>query len=361
MIGAGAVGSSTAWHLANLGYEVILIDPAISKPITKSGLLTGTYASLGILMGYAYRKSSGRGWRLRKRSMELWPDWIKILNHQEYPLRIKTPLIQLASSEQEAIFMKSLSLKRKDLGLEFLSQESANSYIEGWPKINYGGLISYKDGKLDPINLQSCILKSLEKKQVKKISERVINIKRNSFTPNKQSWLLSLENGTTSIHDTVIICSALNSEYLLESLGYTRSMCPVIGQVLELELSHGTPKNWSTWPAVLSIEGINIVPNGTNSMLVGATLEPGFDPNKEALKTMQNLNGIAPSWIQNASIIQKWYGIRARPVNNFSPLLETLENGLIISTGHYRNGILLAPACAEWIGIQINNWNKIKP
>ena len=37
------------------------------------------------------------------------------------------------------------------------------------------------------------------------------------------------------------------------------------------------------------------------------------------------------------------------------PLIKELEPGLLINTGHYRNGILLAPACAEWIGIKIEN------
>ena len=37
-------------------------------------------------------------------------------------------------------------------------------------------------------------------------------------------------------------------------------------------------------------------------------------------------------------------------------ILKKLEQGLLINTGHYRNGILLAPACAEWIGDQIDRY-----
>ena len=69
---------------------------------------------------------------------------------------------------------------------------------------------------------------------------------------------------------------------------------------------------------------------------------------------MQKMNGTAPDWITKASISNQWYGIRARPVNRPAPILEILEPGLILATGHYRNGILLAPASAEWIGNQIN-------
>ena len=50
-----------------------------------------------------------------------------------------------------------------------------------------------------------------------------------------------------------------------------------------------------------------------------------------------------------ASIDDRWTGLRGKPINRTAPILKTLEPGLIIATGHYRNGILLAPASAEWV------------
>jgi glycine/D-amino acid oxidase-like deaminating enzyme len=32
-----------------------------------------------------------------------------------------------------------------------------------------------------------------------------------------------------------------------------------------------------------------------------------------------------------------------------------LEPGLILASGHYRNGVLLAPATAEWVSHQMPN------
>ena len=32
------------------------------------------------------------------------------------------------------------------------------------------------------------------------------------------------------------------------------------------------------------------------------------------------------------------------------PLMEVLEPGLILASGHYRNGVLLTLATAEWVG-----------
>ena len=64
---------------------------------------------------------------------------------------------------------------------------------------------------------------------------------------------------------------------------------------------------------------------------------------------MKIMNGNAPKWLQKATIIEQWSGLRGRPIDRPSPVLKKLETGLIMATGHYRNGILLAPASAEWV------------
>ena len=55
-------------------------------------------------------------------------------------------------------------------------------------------------------------------------------------------------------------------------------------------------------------------------------------------------------------IAKKWYGIRSRPDGEPSPIMKNLEDGLIICTGFYKNGILLAPACSKWVANKIKNY-----
>ena len=70
---------------------------------------------------------------------------------------------------------------------------------------------------------------------------------------------------------------------------------------------------------------------------------------------MKSLNNLAPQWLQDTELVGQWHGLRARPQGRPAPLLEQLEPGLILATGHYRNGVLLAPASAEWVGQQIDS------
>ena len=113
--------------------------------------------------------------------------------------------------------------------------------------------------------------------------------------------------------------------------------------------------NWKEWPAILSYQSLNFIHHNPNHILIGATIERGTKPSLIDKQKMLNMNNTAPEWIKKAQVSYEWSGIRARPINEPSPLLKELEPGLLINTGHYRNGILLAPACAEWIGLKIDS------
>jgi len=46
--------------------------------------------------------------------------------------------------------------------------------------------------------------------------------------------------------------------------------------------------------------------------------------------------------------VSRWQGLFApAPIGRPAPLLEVLEAGAGVPAGHYRNGILLAPASAQ--------------
>ncbi len=351
IIGGGVIGMTTAWYLSSLGHEIVLIDTGLKKELDPSIARNGTTASLGVLMGYVFRRASGRGWKLRKRSMELWKEWITQLNTNEYPLKIEKPLVQLAGTKEEALFMQKLIQEKSSYGIEPLNKESMIGFHRSWPKNNFGGLISHEDGRLDPIKLRESLLNALNIDNVKKIRESVLQIERN-LSANNRKWSLHLSSGETIKTEIVIICAALGSNSLLQPLGYSRPTEPILGQVLELQLNDEL--DWSGWPAVLVSEGLNLIPFQRNQIRLGASIEQGKRASSAIRKEMLTMNGKAPNWMRNALITNYWSGLRAKPIERYAPLLEVLEEGLIISTGHYRNGVLLAPASAEWVANQIN-------
>ena len=342
-----------------------MIDPSLDAPIQRSNghqqALNGTAASLGVLMGNVFRRSSGRAWRLRQRSMELWPQWVEKLHHPDTPLQLDSPLIQLASSPLELERMQSLAKQRRELGLESFSSESTEALETSdqipLPNPGHGGLRSQNDGRIDPLALQRALRRSLKAEKVALLPARVTTLHR----PNpgdRNLWRLELSTGHNTHCDVVVICTALDSSLLLQPLGHEFPMEAVLGQVLDLQVS-ASAKAWDHWPAVLVCNGINLIRHGDNRLWLGATLEQGEEPSAEEPSIMRRLDGLAPSWLQQAEVVNQWHGLRARPSGRPAPLLEVLEPGLILASGHYRNGVLLAPATADWVGQQMVNTTKI--
>nr|WP_231856371.1 FAD-dependent oxidoreductase [Synechococcus sp. MIT S9508] len=354
-MGAGVTGTGTAWQLAEQGHSVLLADPSLATPIPDRPAdrdLNGSTASLGVLMGHAFRRSSGRAWRLRQRSMALWPAWVEELNHPESPLHLDTPLIQLAGSADEAQRMQQLADSRLCSGLQFIANDRLDEADPVWPQAGHGAMLSERDGRVDPLLLLKALRRSLIQHNVERRATNVVELRRPGSGTRRQWRLITAEGRNESV-DLVVICSALGSIQLLQSLGHQRPMDAVLGQVLELQLNRPA-KPWSGWPAVLTCGGINLIPHGHDRMWIGATLEPGVNADPAATETMKRLNELAPSWLDDAQLLGQWHGLRARPRGKPAPLLEEIEPGLLLASGHYRNGVLLAPATAEWVSQHIH-------
>ena len=353
IIGCGIAGITTAFYLGKKGYKVNLIDPIVNSEINNLNPKNGTQASLGVLMGNIYKKSKGRAFSLRNKSMKLWKEWLTEINFSKFDLIFKKPLIKLASSETEYQSMIEVIKNKKEFGIELLNKNSLEFWNSTFETKLIGGVISHEDGRLNTIELHKVLMHSLDQLKINKIEANVIQISKNNKLHAKK-WDINLENNTYINQDFVVLCSALNTQKLLDPLGYKICLEPILGQVIELELEDKSI-NWKNWPGILHYQSINFIPNKPNHLLIGATVERGTSPSQLEKQVMLKVSNTAPKWIREARVNHEWSGIRARPINEPSPLIKELETGLLINTGYYRNGILLAPACAEWIGLKIEN------
>ena len=101
IVGGGIAGITTAFHLGKKGYQVNLIDPTLNSEINNLNPKNGTQASLGVLMGNIYKRSKGRAFVLRNKSMKLWKEWLTQIQYSKSNLIFTKPLIKLTSSEKE--------------------------------------------------------------------------------------------------------------------------------------------------------------------------------------------------------------------------------------------------------------------
>jgi glycine oxidase len=125
---------------------------------------------------------------------------------------------------------------------------------------------------------------------------------------------------------------------------------PVRGQMLELRPAGQTPRQ-----VIRSRRGY-LVPRRDGRMVAGSTLEEaGFNKQVTPAGTRQILDAaleLLPE-LGGAQILDSWAGLRPGTPDHLPILGPTDMEGLLVATGHYRNGILLAPVTAklirEWI------------
>ena len=101
---------------------------------------------------------------------------------------------------------------------------------------------------------------------------------------------------------------------------------------------------------VLRAPDVYLVPRSSGKVLVGATVEDvGYEKSVDPA-TIHSLLSAAAKYLPelaSASIIQSWAGLRPGTPDDL-PILGTTETpGIFIASGHFRNGILLAPITAK--------------
>jgi glycine oxidase len=101
---------------------------------------------------------------------------------------------------------------------------------------------------------------------------------------------------------------------------------------------------------VLRSPEVYLIPRGDGRILAGATIEEaGFDKRTDTA-TIQRLHRAALAMVpalKNARILEDWAGLRPGTPDALPILGETPTPGYFVATGHFRDGILLAPITAH--------------
>jgi len=356
IIGGGIVGATIAYELSkNPELTVSLFEE-------KRGIEGSTKAALGVLVGISSQKKSGRAWDLREKSLKRYPSLISELEYltQRSISHNSQGLVHLCFSLESLSKWQELQKIRQSQGwtLEIWDNQQLTQKC---PNIAHkdlvAGIYSPADWQINPSELTEVLLEAASVNGVnlylgQKISRLVIE--------GELKYCKGLVvAGEEKQCDYLVIAAGLGSVSLTTDLAQNLPMQPVLGQALQLRLEQ---KPDTDFQPVITGEDIHIVPLGGGEYWVGATVEyPDTHNQVEANSQLlqQVLEGAISFYpcLAQATIIKTWSGQRPRPLGRSAPIIEKLAgyNNIILATGHYRNGVLLAPATAARVKELLRN------
>src|SRR5262249_46537129 len=95
---------------------------------------------------------------------------------------------------------------------------------------------------------------------------------------------------------------------------------------------------------------IYLIPRSDGRIVIGSTLEDaGYDKRTDVntLKRLQRAAATLVPGLRGARGLETWAGLRPGTPDNLPILGATATLGYFVATGHYRDGILLAPVTAH--------------
>lgn len=152
--------------------------------------------------------------------------------------------------------------------------------------------------------------------------------------------------------EAVVVAAGAWSGQILAAVGLGLEVAPVKGQMLRVASSGSRDR-----PVTVG-ESVYVVPRADDQVLVGSTVEHvGFDtrPTEDAGRHLRREADRLCPWLQGEDVLQHWAGLRPGSPGGVPHIGPGGMPGLWLNTGHYRNGLALAPASAEQLAEQLIN------
>ena len=341
VVGAGVIGLSIGWRLAQAGRSVVVLD----RDEIGSG---ASLAATGMLAAGAEYEPGGEAllpfalW-----SQRLWPGFVAELEAAsglalDYDCE-GTLIVALTRDEVERLRARRDFCLRAGLDARWLSGEETRRLEPALRSSVAAGLYFPHDGQIDPRRLVPALRVAFERAGGHVFERCAVEA-------------LDLEGGRAAgvfcelgaCRSNVIIV-ATGAWVVAGGLLPSRVRVPVRplkGQALALRCASGAaPIRHVVWT-----EQTHHAPKRDGRLIVGATVEEcGFDGSATAggvFALLEAARRALPS-IEDMRIDAIWSGLRPTSEDDAPILGESGIAGLLLAVGHHRNGVLLTPATAD--------------
>ncbi len=343
VIGGGVVGLSIAWCAAARGQRVTVVDPDPGHG--------SSWAAAGMLApaGEAHFGEDALA-RLNVAAARRWPAFARDLEasaEQSVGYRVDGTLL-VAVDHADRQIVDDLLAYQRSLGLDAV-RLPASACRRSEPLLTptlSGGAEFPNDHQVDNRAVVGALVTACRRSGVTFVADRV----RAIAAVGRRVARVTLESGSEQPVSSVVVAAGAWSGGIRGVPEPLPPVRPVRGVTLRLHAAGTAGPLTRTVRGVVHGRNCYLVPRHDGSLVVGATSEEqGFDLSVR-LGTVADLvtdaRELVPA-LDEYTLVETSTGLRPGSPDNAPIIGRTALEGLIIATGHYRNGFLLAPITAD--------------
>ena len=340
--GGGVIGLSCAWRASQRGLSVCVLE----RDRVGSGATDVAAGMLAPVGEASWGEESLL--HLNLASHALWPRFASELERESGAAsgfaRIGALHVALDRDETEDLRRQHELHREHGLESEWLEPAACRELEPGLAPSVAGGVLAPHEGVADPRQLSAALLAALRAR-----AAAVLEGAEVAEAEFGDGVSVTTSDDRTVRGDALVLATGCFSGQTPWLAPEARPpVRPVKGEILTLRQRADAP----VCERIVVGDRLYMVPREDGRLLVGATVEErGFDTTvtaggvhellREAYRTLPE--------VAETELVEMRAGLRPGTPDNAPLIGPSGAEGLLVATGHFRNGVLLAPATAEAI------------
>jgi len=354
IIGGGIIGLTIARGLYKRGYDLTIVDKDVigkGASWTAGGMLAPQSEGLDIDDFFKFCLESRDMYK--DFTEEIVEETGKKVNYWKCGIlcpafdEMEMEYLINKMNEYKSVGKNNIEFKNFNLNGEWIDRSELENIYTSLGKDILGGVLYYEDGQVD----NQLLLEALKSYVIReKIDIREKTKVLGIIEENGKFEAVKTENGKIEGDFCILSAGAWTGEII------DIPIFPIKGEMISMEIDIGEIDR-----VIFSSKAYIIPRLDYSKLVIGATEERvGFkDGNtvKGVMKLMKGLTDTFPH-MEHKDIKEFWFGYRPGSLDLLPVIGEYKIENLFLATGHYRNGILLAPITEKIISELIDEGKK---
>ncbi len=343
--GGGVIGLAAAWLLARAGHRVTVVDPEPGRG--------AAWVAAGMLAPASEAHFGEEDLaRLLVAGAARWPAFAAALEEASgQPVHYEASrTVVVAADRSDRAALDQLLAFRQAIGLESrrLAASECRRLVPALSPAISGGAEVVGDHQVDNRALVQALVAACRAQGVELVAQRVVRVELDRAGAVRA---LTTEGGEVVPAPMVVAAMGWRTPELAGvPPGCLPPVRPVKGHVLRLRAAR--PLLERTVRGLVGGRACYLVPRRDRSLVIGATVEelgPDLRVQAGAVHALLDDARTLVPGVDELELVECSVGLRPGSADNGPHVGWSEVPGLAVATGHFRNGVLLAPITAEAI------------